>query len=967
MTRRKKIWLVIITTCAVWIIWELPNFLFLLRQYSSFQILKSEGSFRLQQFDTHLLSEEIKKSDPEVIVIAENLFTHDVDVNSIADSCLKYPKNDFLLSKLIYQILETDDLNPQIAYRFADELIQKDPDNAHFHYLKACATMQNFSPKEFHQVLKHIEEGNNCSKLNFSYDTYHQRLLGLLKKAKKYSIYHNWSLLPYNWLSHYRKLIEQIEQQVQTPSLYKDDDYSLKLINNGIVMSEKCLDKSRNALEFLISLSFLGRMCNAKHFHIDLDQDELLKTRYKRSLLHLTSERMKIEVTSITNQFTKPFFSGVSIIVFGFLLISTLPFYLLMLIIVYRGKSSNNCKVNSLSYILFPIGLILYSAISAFIALLTQWYPTYSYKGKTITILLPLLFAFVSLVIWLSFWLFRRLRLDNKISYKYQSVLAVLFCISLFVSLLIVPIYNFSWTKIFLFLIISIGLSTALWLILVYGWWLVKRLNQNRIVQLILVLIILAGLNTLCLNSWWGIIFPILSIVFVSIILVHSPSEKLPALIDGLIRIFSKKERMVITRCKIFRLLTTYIFVFLVFFLISTHITAFFLKDFFAQTKQIEDLHDYKPMPLPSKKHYQKVLEKLVQAEEHEEGFSMDRYITVVSPNDLPNILDSMKDAYEDDYYYNSAIADAIQSGLKELQKTLLDFIDDPNSEIILIARAKASDKSVKNMLQTLLIEKQHKINSEQDCSTSRTAKGFGMWGTSRLGDCFEVAGALAYISEPDESLARFLNLIEQYDLSQLQSGGIYQDKYKFYESLDSLPIREGTVVLKAYLNKTDYADIYSDQHIYKMEKALSIYADAEIAERVFQITCQNKLTKKSFLSSITSNTDNEFAQELAKSYDSAPDLRKIVAPYLTEQSIPLLKEQLNHEDENIRAFCVWQLAKLDYKWTSDELEQLLSDESWKVRANTLVAADEKHANAILNDQDPFVRTVVQLVTGTFR
>jgi hypothetical protein len=251
-----------------------------------------------------------------------------------------------------------------------------------------------------------------------------------------------------------------------------------------------------------------------------------------------------------------------------------------------------------------------------------------------------------------------------------------------------------------------------------------------------------------------------------------------------------------------------------------------------------------------------------------------------------------------------------------------------------------------------LLIEKQHEV--EQDSEDSR------------LGNCFELAGALGYISEPEESLERFLKLVEEYDLSQLQDGFIFiSGTEDFYDSLESLPIKEGNIVLKAYLNKTDYADIHSNEDIYTMKKAFSIYADVEIAEKVFQITCQKNLTKKSSLSSLIPNPKNEIEKRLTKSYDSATDLRKAIAPYFNEKSIPLLKEQLNHKNEDIRAFCVWQLTKLGYEFASDEFENLLQDDSWKVRANTLLAVDEKEVNIANEEKNPFVKIVAKLVTET--
>jgi hypothetical protein len=76
-------------------------------------------------------------------------------------------------------------------------------------------------------------------------------------------------------------------------------------------------------------------------------------------------------------------------------------------------------------------------------------------------------------------------------------------------------------------------------------------------------------------------------------------------------------------------------------------------------------------MPAPSKKHYQELLERLVQPGNFPEELNMGRYLTAVSPNDLPNILSFRKDLYKDSFRLDSDIRTAIEYGPHDIRKTL--------------------------------------------------------------------------------------------------------------------------------------------------------------------------------------------------------------------------------------------------------------------------------------------------------
>jgi hypothetical protein len=57
----------------------------------------------------------------------------------------------------------------------------------------------------------------------------------------------------------------------------------------------------------------------------------------------------------------------------------------------------------------------------------------------------------------------------------------------------------------------------------------------------------------------------------------------------------------------------------------------------------------------------------------------------------------------------------------------------------------------------------------------------------------------------------------------------------------------------------------------------------------------------------------------------------------------------------------VWQLRRVGYKFTQEELDKLLKDDSWIVRANAVMAEPQRAKNIAVNDKNSFVRFVATL------
>jgi HEAT repeat protein len=70
---------------------------------------------------------------------------------------------------------------------------------------------------------------------------------------------------------------------------------------------------------------------------------------------------------------------------------------------------------------------------------------------------------------------------------------------------------------------------------------------------------------------------------------------------------------------------------------------------------------------------------------------------------------------------------------------------------------------------------------------------------------------------------------------------------------------------------------------------------------------------------------------------------------WITENCIDLLKKGMKSKNKDLRAFCVYHLKKLNYQYSKDELDRLINDDYWKVRAN-IAEIDKSYINETDND-----------------
>jgi hypothetical protein len=259
-------------------------------------------------------------------------------------------------------------------------------------------------------------------------------------------------------------------------------------------------------------------------------------------------------------------------------------------------------------------------------------------------------------------------------------------------------------------------------------------------------------------------------------------------------------------------------------------------------------------------------------------------------------------------------------------------FLDNPDAEQALVARARLGDSTAKEKLEELLQTRMHGELEKKEDEQVKHPKTY----LDIPAKVAEIVGALACISEPNEAARRFLDYIRSREGSDLM------EDHEFFESLILLPTIQARRVIKAYLakarswrqraEKMPYGPIrHPDRTLYPLRRIVGLYSDRQIAEDIFKIML------------LAADADYEF-----ESFQ--------ISPYFTGGSAELLNKGLLSENEDMRAWCVWQLRKIGYEWSREELDRLLTDESWKVRANAVLGGGKATVTSAGRDRNGLVR-----------
>ena len=511
-------------------------------------------------------------------------------------------------------------------------------------------------------------------------------------------------------------------------------------------------------------------------------------------------------------------------------------------------------------------------------------------------------------------------------------------------------------------IIVGVLAGILAWVIITFAWWLFRC----RIVRLLLFATFLGSVTILA--SGYRYVHYLLMIAFVlasAIIAVVKPGEV--SSFKTMLRLFSRKPDIAAIRNKCLRLTVPFIVVYWVLFISLTPLVAKSIDLEYGEFKTVD-----RRVILPEPDKAYKELMSTFEAE----GLSktnVHRLLGLVMPEDLPALLHKLKNKEFTDDYYRWPLAwpgkeaseeeKARLEKRRERQRWLNDgdlvlamrgcgrdvvgiitgFLDNPDAAQALVARARLGDSTAKEKLEELLQTRMHSELEKKEDEQAKHPKTY----LDIPVKAAEIVGALACISEPNEAAERSLDYIQSREVSDLI------EDHRFFEGVTLLPTTHARKVLKAYLAKArswqpreeqiPYELIHHspDKVLYPLRKIVGLHSDRQIAEEIFRI--------------LLSAVDKE---EHFESFD--------ISPYFEAQSARLLKKGLAGSNKDIRAWCVWQLRKLGYKWSVEELGKLLTDESWQVRANVAAAGGKEIAAlaAAAKDRNSFVRATASLWAG---
>ncbi|MCX5632470.1 MAG: hypothetical protein NTW93_02150 [Phycisphaerae bacterium] len=292
------------------------------------------------------------------------------------------------------------------------------------------------------------------------------------------------------------------------------------------------------------------------------------------------------------------------------------------------------------------------------------------------------------------------------------------------------------------------------------------------------------------------------------------------------------------------------------------------------------------------------------------------RYIQLVKTADLPQVMQNLKNRkflylynsaglrspFDKDYYTltDMSICSMLKNAGKDQVPVIIKYMDNPDNSWALIARAQLGDKKVKYKLTAALNEAIKAENEPNEIEERYNPE------KPRVS---ELISALAAISEPDETYALFKKHFETHTI----------EKIRFeYKNICTLSKNTILKIMNLYFDKAENEFDKTDNDakhssLYFLHDSGGLYLDNGTAERMLSLILR---TSGNFIR----------PKDLGIEHYLTPDATDM-----------LIKGLLQSDNENLRAWCVWQLRKINYKWNEAELRKIAEDKSWKVRANLAI------------------------------
>jgi hypothetical protein len=378
-----------------------------------------------------------------------------------------------------------------------------------------------------------------------------------------------------------------------------------------------------------------------------------------------------------------------------------------------------------------------------------------------------------------------------------------------------------------------------------------------------------------------------------------------------------------------------------------------------------DPLAQHRPLPKVTQETYDKIiLEKASVLRRSEVGkvIIVPEILAYVTPQHLETFLTACRN--EGESIPDKKLMRLLRYCSPDLRPIILNELTDPNSYDVLVMRAGWGDSGVKEELDSIYQDRLAVYSAGVEESLKQ--------GPSSLSELLQLAGVLMRLSDGPEGRQRLSYLLQEV-VRKTRSLGIgpslTDPRYaelimrSFFVALSKLPRVEATSILKSYLRQTKFVDFFGDRerdlsHVVALLKD----GDRELAEEVFSVLAGLPTSSES--SEINAGESADQRDQRLRRYrnrNSAACLEAISA-YLNIESIPLLLEHLDSDNDQLRAFIVWRVTSLGYEWTDEQLAGLRQDSFWKVRMNALFAFNRDDLALFNEDENPLVQIIARIL-----
>jgi hypothetical protein len=967
MRTRTTLWLIAIIGCAALGLWQRQNLSILLREYNALwrDTDYRDGSISYRR---PLIPENVAKTDPEAAKIAEHIlgrYERDERLLSVSQGILKYPQNEFLLNEFADYIWQESDYDCQIRLETAKRLISLNSQKPQYHYFLADALLACGS--DINSILDAVEQGNRCSDYNIPYDKYKKRVVDIAEKAKlsrKQIGYLDCERLESSPYGLDRKLIGF------AVAAFADGNNLIgtRICDTVYWMQRKYVQAgdrraiSTNNMSTMASFVYFGNWYNPEG--LELQRVKLSKERARENRLRLCSrihegvlaDSEKSDVGSQNNicderKTESALIATILAPYFGRMFVSVgLAILILALFCLADGYVKNE-KVGLAKTLMFAFACLVFSLVARGVFVHSAL-GDICCCGSYTEMLHPPRIALNAL--------------------QNEPVLAVIFLVIPVTGLLLLHISGKSrwWVRAFFLVAVTAGcfvfrglaehlkfeqpsfedmirpviivivvVFAEIVLAIIARW-----LGKWRVVWLAVVAPLFGSLSI----ATWGYFYLeyLVMLLFVTFsaatIVGPSPKDKSPFI--SLFQLFGTDTQQVANRVKCLKLVAPFIVVYWIIFVGLMPLSAYRIN--YEAGRERPPRKKYTVLE-PNEATYQRVLGYLENTTKTRYGAP--RLLGLVMPGDLPDVLKKLKEHPSDEYnlrlsrgsepnaprdpnrIYDNLLAGVIVSFGRDVVGIISAAMADPNRPRALLARAKLGDISAKQPLEQLLAQciADSKDFPRRPDNTGRMDRPLSS---------AEIIPALACASEPNEAVQRYLSFIQRNDMP-----GVI-DEFSFIRGINLLPTQQAKIVIKAYLAKAaDWrtppeGEMWPNLRgaLNSLQEIVGFYADREIAEDVFRL--------------------------MLRIHENRGELRELnISQYFTIESAELLKKGLIVPNYRFRAWSVWQLRRIGYQFTQEELDKLLKDDSWIVRANAVMAEPERAKDIAVNDKNSFVRFVATL------